>query len=834
MPISIPQFLLESSICLALFYTFYHFLLRRETFFQLNRAYLLLMPLLSLLIPLVDIGLAANAPSSTMEAIYPIVLQAQQFQQLAWEQMESPTPAFSLSLADLLLWVYLLGAGFMSLTLGRGLWRLFRLIRRSRREQEGELTLLRPEEDIPAASFFSYIFWKGEEIPESKRIILEHELVHVRQRHSLDVLVMELWVVIKWFNPLIYLYRHSLQATHEYIADRYVARQMGSAYQYATFLASHGLQGSCHPLANTFASYLRKRLSMLGQRESSWWRAGKYLLCLPLLGALAALFSFNLSDQLPADGLRRTDEFLQELGASTILKFPEQEPKEPPQFLKWGGQSINLLWVNSPDQSETAFLPKTELSFSAFQELSKAVPELWKGQSVSPLQFLALAVEKDGEALYTCEEKSPGELSCLGSTAGKARPGEYLTLVLKDVRGDVFATRIALVQGEQRPGSAGLSAFSRRKWEEYSRRVVVEARTPKPLFRHSGRVLKWGSAEAFFLRREPPEPEKAVITVSLEEFKQMLGEDIFLFDGTHPRQLNQFWAVQMYQPDKKEWETLMFDPVEKGNGKNPYRLSPLQREAVRAHLDKGFRMAGFSILYDEQEEVQPRSLLLEVWIGRNPPEERPLFEEEGVALDPAGVYPYQYINRPGQRSLIKIDTTVERYRWMYDDYKDGGTVEVMHIPGFRTVRRAVTLADVILPEPEVGRVELLTKYPVNLESLSEYHDFPGSKVYLAWRGAAGAADDHAISLSEFQNAAETGLELRVGNTLIPIRQVELLFVPEAGPAARFITDSADRPEVQRAIGKLQARSSVFVTNMVVEGEQGKLLLFPLTFAFNLR
>ena len=74
----------------------------------------------------------------------------------------------------------------------------------------------------------------------------------------------------------------------------------------------------------------------------------------------------------------------------------------------------------------------------------------------------------------------------------------------------------------------------------------------------------------------------------------------------------------------------------------------------------------------------------------------------------------------------------------------------------------------------------------------------------------------------------------MGNTLIPIRQVELLFVPEAGPAARFITDSADRPEVQRAIGKLQARSSVFVTNMVVEGEQGKLLLFPLTFAFNLR
>lgn len=991
MPISITQYLLESSVCLALFYGFYHFLLRRETFFQLNRAYLLLMPLVSLAIPLANIQLSADTPSPAIEAIYPIVVQAQQFQQQTWEQMESPTPAFSLSLADLLLWIYLLGVFFMALVLVRGLWRLFRLIRHSRREQEGALTLLRPAEDLPAASFFSYIFWKGEEMPEAKRIILEHELVHVRQRHSLDVLLMELWVIIKWFNPLIYLYRRSLQATHEYIADRYVAGKMGSAYQYATFLATHSLQGSCHPLTNTFAAYIRKRLAMLGQRDSKWWQAGRYLLCLPLLGMLMALFSFNLSEKLPGRGLRQAESYLQELGRENILELPAPPPAERPQYLDWGGleipvvlvepvqelspevvqlrpalfrllrqarpqlkgsgktfpvkhinawmqqegreelfsqssgkgmgwmagypeeefsfllqltdawgrealavfivsgqeghafpdglsghilkimqpvikqaggssfnmatygpetilgadnlanaqpyylkwgaQSINLLWVNDPDHGESAFLPTTELSFSTFQELCLVLPELWNNHSPSPVQLLALAVEKDGEGLYTCEERDIGNHTCFEATVTKARPGDHLSLVLKDSRREVYAARIALVEGGGRPAAAGLSAFIREKWAEYSRRAVVEARTPKPLFRHSGKMLRWGDSEAFFVRSEPPDMEKAELSVSLEGLNRMLREDMALFGRGYPIRISRIWLAGLFYPEKKEWEQIMSGSAKEEESN---RLDPLQREEVLAKVAEGANRARFAILYDNPENEQQNNLQLDVWIDSAPQEESPLFPEEGVTLNPAGIYPYQYINRPGEKSLIKIDTTVEKYRWMYDNYKDGKTLDVVHIPGFRTVRRAVTLADVILPEPEVGTVELLAQGLLRTEQLSEYHDFSGQKVYLYWRGQAGLAGEGAISLAEFRNARETGLELRVGAKRLPLRQVELLFVPESGPAYKCLTDSVRRPEVQAAIGKLQHRSSVFVTNIVVEGEQGQPLLFPLSFAFNLR
>ena len=109
-PSSVTQYLLESSICLALFYALYYFLLRRETFFQFNRAYLLLMPAVSLAIPLLHIE-QASAPSSIAgEVLLPMVREAQSTKLQIYGQLASPTPAFALSLADILLGLCTTGA----------------------------------------------------------------------------------------------------------------------------------------------------------------------------------------------------------------------------------------------------------------------------------------------------------------------------------------------------------------------------------------------------------------------------------------------------------------------------------------------------------------------------------------------------------------------------------------------------------------------------------------------------------------------------------------------------------------------------------------------------
>jgi len=356
MTISIPQYLLESSFCLLLFYGFYHFWLRRETFFQLNRIYLLASALLSLLIPLFSISLSQPAPASAAVpldleyVLYPAVSNIQEWESQVWAGLEKPAPLFEITLGDVLLVGYALGALMMASLLIRRLWSLLQLIRRSRRRRMDGVTLVQTEADFPAASFFGYIFWNAERLKE-KEPILQHELVHIRQWHSLDVLLMELIVVLKWFNPLIYLYRKSLQATHEYIADRYVVQRSGQAYQYAGLLVQQAKIQSSGRLVNTFNSLIKNRLVMLSKSPSQRWNGLKYLGMLPLLAGLLLLFSFDLAERLPgAEKVAEVEQMLGDLGQQTLVNIPAA-PADPSFQLQWGDQRCDCY----PDELENYY-----------------------------------------------------------------------------------------------------------------------------------------------------------------------------------------------------------------------------------------------------------------------------------------------------------------------------------------------------------------------------------------------------------------------------------------------------------------------------------------------
>jgi hypothetical protein len=380
-PSSVTQYLLESSIGLALFYALYYFLLRRETFFQFNRVYLLLMPAVSLTIPLLHFEQAAAPSSIAGEVLLPVIREATSAKLQIYGQLMAPTPAFSLSLADILLGLYFTGALFMLSRLSLRLLALQRRIRRSRREQKGRYTLLTPDRDIPASSFFSYVFWKGDGLPEAKRIILEHELVHVRQRHSVDVLLMECYLILKWFNPLVYAYRTALQQVHEYIADAYVSRELGSRHTYAQFLALQRMGHSCHPLANTFAAHLRSRLQMLAQRASAPWRVVKYLSVLPVTVLLVVLFAFNLSEQFPGGGLERAGQAVDAFAQRDVFTTWGEQPEEMADALAWGPYRLPVFSPAQLKGTENT-LKATFLTPAALHALSAERLELVMGDQV--------------------------------------------------------------------------------------------------------------------------------------------------------------------------------------------------------------------------------------------------------------------------------------------------------------------------------------------------------------------------------------------------------------------------------------------------------------------
>lgn len=285
--------LVYAGLCLLAFTLLYERWMHRESFFQANRFYLLLMPLMAILIPHLQIEVNVNEQSS------PAILILEQTKQLPIEWLYSLAPqpkVWTISWGTLLVGFYLSG---VAISLGRSLFNYFKIwywIRSGRVQSMGQWRLVEQENIPEAASFFNYVFWKNQQ--PMPPMVLQHELIHVQQGHSWDVLLMECWIALYWFNPVVYRLRQRLQETHEFIADAGVIEAQGSKYAYACLLASQKQKLEQMPY-NTFAAQLNTRLRRMAQAGSPQWKAIKYALCLPLMLSMILFFSVNYLQALP-------------------------------------------------------------------------------------------------------------------------------------------------------------------------------------------------------------------------------------------------------------------------------------------------------------------------------------------------------------------------------------------------------------------------------------------------------------------------------------------------------------------------------------------------------
>jgi TonB-dependent SusC/RagA subfamily outer membrane receptor len=268
------DYFLKANLYGLLFAGCYVLLLRRHTFFGLNRAYLLVSVALSLVLPLAM--LPSQAPESLPLPTGVIVLPA------AISPAETAT--------DWEVWgAFIYGAVALAglITLLIRVSNLLRIIRQSEKVDQGTYTLVLPTDaSIPTFSFFRYVVLNPAD--RDNLLILRHELVHVRQWHSVDVLAVQVLRIVFWASPALWLLERALRQTHEFLAD-----QQASAHErnYARLLVdySFGLQPAS--LANGFfnPSLLKQRIQMLQQRATSRWALGKYVLIAPLVLSLLAM-----------------------------------------------------------------------------------------------------------------------------------------------------------------------------------------------------------------------------------------------------------------------------------------------------------------------------------------------------------------------------------------------------------------------------------------------------------------------------------------------------------------------------------------------------------------
>ena len=291
-------YILKSSVCLVVFYLFYRLLLSRETFHRFNRVALLSILLLSCLLPLVEVTVEEQTE------VHQTMMTLEQWLMLA--DMMNTADATDLQVEEVTvtwiqvaLLVYLAGILLFALRNGYSLLKLGGLLKSGRKENlskyidEGEkVTLIVHDRDIAPFSWMKYIVISEKDLDENGREILIHELAHIQNRHSWDLLVADICIFFQWFNPASWLLKQELQNIHEYEADETVIEKGVDAKQYQLLLIKKAVGTRLYSMANSFNhSKLKKRITMMLKEKSNPWAKLKYLYILPVAAIAVTAFA---------------------------------------------------------------------------------------------------------------------------------------------------------------------------------------------------------------------------------------------------------------------------------------------------------------------------------------------------------------------------------------------------------------------------------------------------------------------------------------------------------------------------------------------------------------
>ena len=279
------QYILECIAFQLVFLIIYDLFLKRESFFQWNRLYLIGTYIISMVLPWVKIEAMKTTVPETFQ-VYPEFLwntnNAVMVANLAEE------PSFHIS------WEYSLLFGGMLLSalfFGYKLYQIYALRRKGEVQYFKDFTRIIIANSSMAFSFFKSIFLGDKVIERDHENILQHELVHIRQRHSYDLMFFEFMRIVGWFNPLVYVYQSRVSELHEFIADAHVAKtHKKEQYQ---LLLSEIFQTQHISFINQFfkSSLIKKRIVMLTKEKSKKIHQLKYLLLLPLVFGMLAYTS---------------------------------------------------------------------------------------------------------------------------------------------------------------------------------------------------------------------------------------------------------------------------------------------------------------------------------------------------------------------------------------------------------------------------------------------------------------------------------------------------------------------------------------------------------------
>lgn len=279
-------YLLKSAAWLTAFTLVYLLFLQKERFFMLKRIYLLAGMVLSLLLPLVTLHYRIELPA-------PLIPDTQGITSASPSSMA--TAAQVTEHADLLKWFMIFYAAGILLIVGRTLKYLLsvcRTVRSGPVDREGGVLVVRTEKNSFAFSFFNYVFINPSLSGREVREIINHEMVHLRQKHWFDLLLVELVSIVQWMNPFAWICSALVRQNHEHLADEEALQRTSDPAAYRAALLNQVFNARLISLSNPFNfSFNTNRFEMMKKKNYSPLRKLKLLLVIPLAAILLLAFA---------------------------------------------------------------------------------------------------------------------------------------------------------------------------------------------------------------------------------------------------------------------------------------------------------------------------------------------------------------------------------------------------------------------------------------------------------------------------------------------------------------------------------------------------------------
>lgn len=304
------NFIINFTLCSGVLLLFYKLFLEKEKMHHFNRFYLIGSIVASIIIPNIDIDLEQKPIVNYENVANQSVMQIIDYKLVASKGVDGFQAENSFEINWFLV-IYGIVAAFFLARFFVNIFKIYQKINGNIKLKYGKIDLVLIKENLVPHSFLNYVFlnkleYEKGEIHES---ILVHEQTHIAQKHSYDILFIELVKCIFWFNFLLVFYKRAIQLNHEFLADDGALKNAESvmSYQYLLLQKSTESQGQ-FPSSNFNFSTTKARLIMMTKVASKRIIRAKQLAIIPIFALTILFFRKNMVAQVPSISIPLTDK----------------------------------------------------------------------------------------------------------------------------------------------------------------------------------------------------------------------------------------------------------------------------------------------------------------------------------------------------------------------------------------------------------------------------------------------------------------------------------------------------------------------------------------------